>query len=265
MGGLLAALLCGLMGAGIVQAGAPQEAPAKPEVWVDSPRWEVELPPDVELRVSNPYGDVRGRSGPEGSLIVVGIIQRFALDQEDGEVLIEQGEGHMRVRTRYPSADHGLPNGRLNGRIDLSVLVPAGRAMRVETDSGLIEVKGVDRALVAQTDSGPIRLTTARGVEAETKTGELTAVLKDPSSGEPSRLVTGIGVLRIDLLDASDLSLRATTAGEIVTRFGQLEKAKPTRTGGHSSLEVGKSPWGVEAVSETGAIEIHALPPMRLR
>ena len=254
-----------LIWAGCAQAIAPGDAPATPEVWVESPRWQVELAPEVELQVFNPYGDVRGRSSADGKLLVVGIIQRFALEQDDAEVLIEEAEGRVKVHTRYPSAERRLADGRLNGRIDLSVLVPAGLKMRVETDSGFIEVKGVDRELVARTDSGRIRLTAARAVEAETKTGDLTAVLKDPTALQPARLVTETGALRVDLLDAPTLSLRAQTEGKLLPRFGQLEKAEPSRRSGFSELEVGKKPWGLEAVSKKGSIEIHALPPTGLR
>ena len=93
MGGFSLACLSVLIWAGCAQAKAPEEAPATPEVWVESPRWQVELAPEVELQVFNPYGDVRGRSGAVGKLVVVGIIQRFALEQDDAEVLIEETEG----------------------------------------------------------------------------------------------------------------------------------------------------------------------------
>lgn len=265
MGNRYAAWAAALLWVGLPTALGAQGAPADPEVWVDSPRWQVELAPDVELRISNPYGDVRGRGSADGKLLVVGIIQRFDPEQRDAEVLIEEAEDHVVVRTRYPSADRRLANGSLNGRIDLSVLVPAGHKMRIETGAGLIEVKGVDRELVAHTTSGRIRLTTARAVRAETTSGGLTAVLKGPTALQPARLTTETGLLRVDLLDAPSLSLLARTPGQILPRFGQLDERVATRSSGITELKVGKEPWSLEAVSTKGSIEIHALPPTGLR
>jgi hypothetical protein len=254
-----------LLSIGFLGALTAQRAPADPEVWVDTPRWQVELAADTELRISNPYGDVRGRSSADGKLLVVGIIQRFDPEQRDAEVLIEEGKGRVVVRTEYPSADQRLADGRLNGRIDLSVLVPAGHKMRVETGAGLIEVKGVDRELVARTTSGRIRLTTARAISAKTVSGELIAVLKNPTALQPALLATGTGPLRVDLLDSPALALHARTAGQILPRFGRLDELEASRSSGLSVLSVGKEPWSLEAVSKQGSIEIHALPPTGLR
>lgn len=246
-------------------AAGDEAAGSEPEVWIESARWSVELPPDAVLRVANELGDIRGRSSGDDKLLVAATIQRFAVDQHDSEVLISSEGGEVSVRTRYPSAEKRRPDGRLNGRIDLAVLVPSGKSMIVETQEGLIEVKGVDRDLSAKTGSGRIRVTTRRALDAETGAGELVAVIRKPGEETPARVKTGSGRLLLDVLNRPDLSLLATTGGSISKRLDDYEAATLVRQGSTSDLRLGKAPWFLEASSKTGSIQIRALPANELR
>ena len=247
---------------GVAAAGDP---PEEPQVWVDTERWTVELPVGSVLKVSNRLGDVRGRSSGNGKLLVVAIIQRFALEQGDADVSIVTKGGEVVVETRYPSAEIRGQDGRLQGRIDLSLLVPAGGRMEIETDHGLLEIKGISRDLVARTSSGRLRVTTGRTLTATTESGELRAVLKNATPSQPARLETKGGPLRVDLLDTPGLGIRARTGGEMTPPQGDSEKVQVARKDGISELRMGKSPWALQALSESGAIEIHAVPPNELR
>ena len=242
-----------------------EQAKGEPEVWIETERWPVELPAGTVLRVSNVLGDVRGRSSGDDKLLVVATIQRFEAGQEDAEVLISHEADEVVVTTRYPSAENRRPDGRLNGRIDLSLLVPAGSKMIVETGPGLIEVKGVDRDLAARTTSGRLRVTTSRALTAETRGGELVAVIRKPSAASPARLVTSGGSLRVDVLNLPDLTLSAKTAAPIATSLGDYPGARVRETDGVSQLRLGKPPWLVEVSSAKGPIEIRARPPHELR
>ena len=247
---------------GVAAGGDP---PGEPQVWVDTERWRVELPADSVLKVSNRLGDVRGRSSGDGKLLVVAIIQRFAPEQGDADVSIVTKGGEVVVETRYPSAEIRGEDGRLQGRIDLSLLVPAGGRMEIETDHGLIEIKGISRDLVARTSSGRLRVTTGRTLTATTESGELRAVLKNATSSQPARLQTKGGPLRVDLLDTPGLGIRARTGGKITPPQGDSERVQVARKDGISELRMGESPWALNALSERGAIEIHAVPPNELR
>ncbi len=241
------------------------ELAAQPEVWIESPRWVVDLPEDSTLTISNPLGDVRGRSSGDDKLLVVGIIQRLAPDQDDGEVLISSSEGEVVVRTVYPSASELAQDGRPNGRIDLSVLVPAGRSMDVETRHGLIEIKGIKRDLKVRTGSGRLRVTTGLALSAQTESGELRVVLKNPTVAHPARLATETGELRIDLPDQPKIAIRARTAGQLRLTGGSLAEVPIDREGGVSGVQSGNAPWMVDARSEAGLVEIRALPEHELR
>jgi hypothetical protein len=244
---------------------AGDDSSGEPQVWVDTERWTVELPVDSVLKVSNRLGDVRGRSSGDGKLLVVAIIQRFALEQGDADVSIVTKGGEVVVETRYPSAEIRGKDGRLQGRIDLSLLVPAGARMEIETDHGLIEIKGISRDLVARTSSGRLRVTTGRTLTATTESGELRAVLKKATPSQPARLETKGGPLRVDLLDTPGLGIRARTGGKITPPQGDSERVQVARKDGISELRMGESPWALQALSESGAIEIHAVPPNELR
>ena len=254
--------LVALLWAGEIRSGEPS---IEPEVWVDTVRWKVELPSDSTLRIANRLGDIRARSSGDGKLLVVAIIQRFAPEQKDADVSISTYEGEVVVETRYPSAEALNEDGRLNGRIDLSLLVPAGLQMEVETVHGLIEIKGVKRDLTARTASGRLRVTTDREISAQTESGELRIVLKNPGMARPAHLETADGSLRVDLLDRPGLSLRARTAGEVVSWLGSLGERPASRENGISELRFGDSPFALDALSATGRIEVRALPVNELR
>ncbi|MDE0883984.1 MAG: hypothetical protein OSB70_00480 [Myxococcota bacterium] len=238
---------------------------AQPEVWIHTTRQSAELPEASLLRVSNQLGDVRGRSSGDGTLLVAATIQRFAPDQADAEVLITHEDGAVVVRTRYPSAEQRRPDGRLNGRIDLAVLVPAGGRMVVETDDGLVEVKGVDRDLSAKTGSGRLRVTTRRGLEAETREGELVAVIRNPAAESPARVVTESGRIHVDVLNRPDLTLFVRSKGSIRKRLDAYPGAALVSEGEVSELKLGEAPWFLQASSATGSIDIRALPANELR
>jgi hypothetical protein len=261
LAGLLLALwLFPVSGADCAEADGTQ-----PEVWIQTTRQSAELPEASLLRVSNRLGDVRGRSSGDGKLLVAATIQRFAPDQADAEVLITHEDGVVVVRTRYPSAEKRRPDGSLNGRIDLAVLVPSGGRMVVETDKGLIEVKGVDRDLSAKTGSGRLRVTTSRALEAETREGELVAVIRKPAVERPARVSTESGRIHVDVLNRPDLTLFVKSKGPISKRLDAYPEAALINEGGFSELKLGEVPWFLQVSSATGPVDIRALPPNELR
>jgi hypothetical protein len=137
--------------------------------------------------------------------------------------------------------------------------------MEVETGNGLIEIKGIKRDLVARTTTGRLRVTTGRSLSAETRSGELRVALKNPTQANPARLQTKSGELRVDLLDAPGLAVRARSGGALRSAGGSLAKAAVSREAGISEIRLGDEPWVLEALSESGLIEVRALPANELR
>jgi hypothetical protein len=243
-------------------ASAPR---ADNDVWLDTSRREFELPADSLLRVSNYMGDVRARSSGDDKLLLVVVTQRFEADQNDAEVEASEMPGGLSITTHYPSAVAGKKNGRLAGRIDISLLIPAGRSLEIETRHGLIEVKGVDRDLVAETGSGNLRITSARSVSARTVDGEIRTALRHPAPEHPARFESRGGSIRIDFLDVPELPIRATTGGEIIQKLGERSGTRVEWLDGQGRLEVGSGPPTLEVISKTGRVELRAVGAHELR
>jgi hypothetical protein len=261
--GLLIVLVAGAAWAQEVEKVAAEHE--EPEVWVDTSRRELELPAEATLRVVNSLGDVRARSSGDDKLLLVIVTQRFTIDQKDAQVEVSELPDGLSIETRYPSAIAGQRDGRLAGRIDLSLLVPPGAALEIETRHGLIEAKGVDRDLVARSTSGRIRITSARSVSARTDEGITRVALKQVSTANPARFESRGGSIRVDFLDTPGLPVRAMTRGEIIPRMGGELASEVERIEGKSEFRVGAGALALELVSQTGLIELRAVDAHELR
>ncbi|MFP6655524.1 MAG: hypothetical protein VCB25_07835, partial [Myxococcota bacterium] len=153
----------------------------------------------------------------------------------------------------------------LAGRLDLTLLVPGGALLEIETAAGLIEVRGVSRDVKAQTKFGRIRISTRYGVEADSETGALGITLRSASAERPIRLKTRSGEIRVDFPEQPLPGLFARTRGEIETDgFSQRPKPSPNDAS-ISILSAGASPSVIRAESESGRIQLRGLPALGLR
>lgn len=264
-GWLLPGLVVALLTAPATGEENTPSASAEPFVQIDTVRREFQLPESSTLRVVNHLGDVRVRSAEHDQLSVISLIQRFRPDQSDGRVLVEERDGHIDITSRYPSAITGADAQGLAGRVDITLLVPAGALLEIETAAGLIEVRGVARNLKALTKFGRIRVSTRYGVEADSETGALGITLRSASAERPIRLKTRSGEIRVDFPKQPLPGLFAGTRGEIETDgFSQQPKSSPNDEE-LSILQVGPSPEVIRAESETGRIRLRGLPALELR
>ena len=108
-------------------------------------------------------------------------------------------------------------------------------------------------------------MTTGLALSAQTESGELRAVLKNPTVANPARLATETGELRVDLPDKPEIAIRARTAGELRLEGSALAEVPIVAEGGVSSVQSGKGPWELDARSKGGLVEIRALPANELR
>lgn len=267
MGVAVACLLLPLAGMDLAaDAGEKKNSPPpEPEVFIESERREISLPQEATLRVVNLLGDVRARGTEADQLSVISVIQRFRPDQDDARVAIEEKEGRVEVTTHFPSAIAEATDRGLAGRIDVTILVPSGARMEVETKAGLIEVKGVGRDLQARSRSGRIRVSTSQGVSAHSESGLVGVTLRDPGAERPARLTTRSGDIRADFPEDPLPALFARTGGAIEVH--SLPK-NPTRDEDNptiSVLKIGKTPAVVHVESQTGSIALHAQKSYGLR
>lgn len=270
MRGLCALVLLPL--ALVVQAQEPdQEASAgsnkkkDPEFTIQTRRQQVSLPPTKSLRVINHLGDVRARRAKASDLNVISIVQRFKKDQTDAKTLVSTEGDEVVITTSYPSATQAGNGSKRQGRIDLSLLIPHGADLIVETKDGMIEIKGVHRRIEAKSETGRIRVSTGRRLKAHTDYGTMGITLGSPTQRESAEVSTRNGAIKVDFAGDPMPNLRAQTGGKIV---GMYIDAEPTLMEGStdiSVLESGDKPYNLRIESEKGNIFMRALERPRKR
>lgn len=238
----------------------PACAEPEPEepFWLSTIRSEVDLGPGTALQVSNRYGDVRARGLHEGPLQVIAVVQRFEEDQEEARIQTLEESGQLRIEVHYPSADPPQTGDPLHGRVDVTVMVPRGGALRLESDAGLIEVKGVDRDLFAQSNSGRLEVITSRPLETRTREGHTQLLLKASDPEHPHRIRSGSGDIELNVPASEPLSLRARTGGEITPRLSADLETFLEEVGEERELSVGAAPFAIQLESASGDIELHS-------
>ncbi|MCH2170174.1 DUF4097 domain-containing protein [Myxococcota bacterium] len=256
---LLSLIACVLLGD--VASGQPPPD----EFRVDDFQWTGDLSPSQVLRVHNPFGDIRARSSGDDRLSVAAMIQRFSRDQTDARIEIHQDRTPVEIEIHYPSATRPGPDGRKRGRIDLALLVPPGVRLEISTDHGNIEAKGVDRPLLTHSQSGDLRVSTSRPVDARTGSGRINATLRSPDPGEPDRFATQTGDIRVDFPKSGDVGVEARTRGSIVPHGLDESRFRLSHDGESSVLQLGSGSPAIRVESNQGTIDLHAMNKYELR
>ena len=235
-------------------AAALESEPEEP-FWLSTIRRNTELPAETALHVSNRYGDVRARGLDSGPLEVIAAVQRFEEDQPEAEIHIREENGALRVEVHFPSADSPQPGDPLQGRVDVTVMVPRGSELHLESDHGLVEARGVDRDLYARSREGRLELITSRPLDARAERGDTQLLLQRSLPNRPHRIRSSSGDIQLNIPASEPLSLRARTGGEIANQLA-AEFAPFIEEGGE--LRVGAAPFAIEIESASGNIDLHS-------
>ncbi|MGE4651005.1 MAG: hypothetical protein AAEJ53_08970 [Myxococcota bacterium] len=236
---------------------APAAEPEEP-FWLSTIRREFELPSTTALQVSNRFGDIRARGLNQGPLQVIAVVQRFEEDQEEAQIQVVEESGTLRIEIHYPSAASAQAGAPLRGRVDVTVMVPRGNALALEIDAGLIEAKGIDRDLSAESQSGRIEVITSRPLETHTGEADTQLLLKASDPNHPHRIRSGSGHIELNLPASQPLSLRARTRGKITPRLSADLEPLLEEAGEERELRVGSAPFAIQLESASGDIELHS-------
>ncbi|MCP4664351.1 MAG: hypothetical protein GY856_53890 [bacterium] len=184
----------------------------------------------VEIR--NDYGDVRCRVTDQSELYVVANIQRHQDDPRKAEVRIgEEGE-RITIEVVYPPPGDdeaaGITAEMEKRRADVSVLLPEGPRLAVETTDGLIEVKGLRTPLDASSRNGRMVVRTASTVRARSEHGALEVTFRTTDWDEPSSLLSDTGDIAVWLPPEAAILVEAETLGELSTDYSiEIERRGP--------------------------------------
>ena len=206
------------------------------------------------ITVDNPYGDVHARFGG------------FAHGAEVHLVLQEpKGATHIALQPRLSDGvwviAPRLPQGATiadDQRLDLSVLVPEGHALRVRTGSGLIDVHGVHGDVDVHSDSGDISLRGIRGaIQAETGEGGIEASLDTAPRGARQRLATTTGSILVGIDDHLDAGIDMATSAQFATDYSlDIRRTPGEEPDKHAHTVIGANASHLALDSRRGEIRL---------
>lgn len=241
---------------------ADVEPPPTADWRVEPFEWRGELAAVDVVAVRNPYGDVRARRAEEGAAVYA-MMQRHRQDPRAWTIAIDEREKRLAIEVvpaaGAPSEDAATAAAWAFRRVDMTVYVPAGAKLEVETAGGLIEAKRLRSDVEARSASGEVVITTAGSVDARSDTGAIRYSCLDAGWAGSARLATRTGDVAVVLPRDVDAELTVRTRGAVAGDGAPLAAA--TREDGgplHAVLGTGANPVTIE--SESGNVEIRTIP-----
>lgn len=164
--------------------------------------------PQATIVARNDWGDLRVRTAARGGLVVAAMVQRIGTEEDELELVIEE-VGDAVVVDVVPRV------ARPRGRVDLTLIVPAGKRFEGATRDGLVEVK-YRGPVEVRTRRGSITVETEAVARAESESGDVTVRLARATDTVPlATVVAARGALELALPDAAGLSIQVATSGAI--------------------------------------------------
>lgn len=233
-----------------------------PEDWtIERTEWRDPELAATSVEVINLHGDVRVRAGDPVGVRLIALVQHHRDDPRAAEVAAEPTERGVRIEMRYPADPAGGAAAEWERRrVDVTVLVPPAAAVRVETATGLAEVKGLGSGVEARSRAGDIVVRAAGPIVARSDHGAIFAQPRRTDWPRPSRLETVTGEIRVELPRDGAAAVRLETRGEITTDYtieieppgdGQLKRG---------TARIGAGGGALFLASDRGAIKLLRSP-----
>jgi hypothetical protein len=154
---------------------APDEAPVPPEdgaapLQLEAFRWSGDLPREATLVARNDYGELHVQESSDGQLLVSAMIQKIGGAADELVVEVRPAEGRVEVGVRAVVAE-------VHGRVDVTLMVPDGRSVDLETTAGDIRIQEFGGRVTARSRSGNVSAMRVRALEAEAENGGVSVAL----------------------------------------------------------------------------------------
>jgi len=241
----------------LIVLGLPVHAQAKVDAGWENRReeWQAAVPKGTPIDVRNPFGDVRMRISPNQDVWMIANIQRPPGSNAKAVIQKNVEEGQFRIQVEFGEAPKE-ESGKHKRRVDLTLLLPAGHAIHVETVEGLIEGRDLRDPIECRSTFGKLALRTSAAARCFTRQGEVDVVFTGEGWEEKSRIETITGHIKLRIPQTPDVVLVATTMGEIATDFSlDMHKAPPSRIK-KAVVRLGKGGPTLELTSNRGDIKL---------
>jgi hypothetical protein len=170
--------------------------------------------PIAQLRVRNPWGDVRIRRARTNAVSVNFVVQRLGTDAPLPDIDARLRGVRADIRIDYPSDPERVSAGGARpGRVDLVVFAPASAAIDAATDDGELRIAHTTQPVRARSSSGRIVASGAATLDIETGSGHILA-RQTQATGGRTRVRSLDGAVTV-LFPADDVRLRARAGSGI--------------------------------------------------
>jgi hypothetical protein len=170
--------------------------------------------PITQLRVRNPWGDVRIRRARTNAVSVNFVVQRLGTDAPLPDIDARIRGVRADIRIDYPGDPERVSAGGARpGRVDLVVFVPASAAIDATTDDGELRIAHTTQPVRARSSSGRIVASGAATLDIETGSGNILARQMQATGGR-TRVRSLDGAVTV-LFPADDVRLRARAGSGI--------------------------------------------------
>jgi hypothetical protein len=253
-----------LLAVAATQVAAPQGNPV-PEDWrIDNSRWSEPVGSTTTVTIRNLFGDLRVRPTGDDQIALSAMIQRHRDDPRRAEVQHSIVGDTFELEVGYPPVadlDPGeVPASWRRRRVDLTVFVPAGRNLIIETAAGLIEIKGLADGVEARSASGDIALDVGGPVDAHTERGAIRVQFKDTRWPAGSTLQTLTGDIAAWLPPQANATAHLETFGEITTDYSIAISRQPGSTRKSAVAVVGDGGARLSLTSNRGSLKLLRSP-----
>jgi len=138
--------------------------------------------------------------------------------------------------------------------VDLTVFVPSGSSLSIETGAGAVDVRGLESDVDARATTGDLAVSTSGSIRAGTHSGSIQAELHGSSWTQVPDFETRTGRISVRFAPGAGALLCASTGGEI-----SVEAPLELEAGADGSLVVvGAGGPRIRLRSEHGDIRIAA-------
>lgn len=253
---------CTATGAEVAEApaGDPAAGSGDDAFQLTAFRWDGPLDAGGSVRVYNPYGDIRARASGEQELIISAQVQTFTDWQAAPEFDIVETDGVTDVRVLHKHAQRAPYQGDYSsgfaGRVDITLLLPDGARFDATTTDGALRVKGFSGALKGRTESGDIYYKSKGGIDLETDSGSVEAVIRDFEPNVPVRVYSVSGPLHLRMTPEASALIAVRTAGDIDAAVMDGVKFSQRRLRDGYEFAFGKQSRIMAAGSRTGDVKI---------
>jgi len=234
------------------------------EDWVVEKRTTRHAEACERLEIVNRFGNVSVRVVPEAMVEVIEALQRHRDDPRRARLVFEAQDGAVRAAVEIDTSEtlpEKLPDAWRKRRVDLSVYIPPGCELSVETLHGDVKARGLRAPARARSVSGSIRLQTGSRATASSDHGPVTVIFQKAvfqTADWPGTLEISsqTGDVEVQLPVGAELEARLETAGEIATDYSLEVDWAPGSLRKSARAVLGSGGRGLELSSERGAVKL---------